>query len=461
MKWPIRNQIFLPFAALLAFAIGLIAVTSSYLAGERFRQVQSIQLSRVLQTLGTSDFPYTNAVLQKMRALSAADFVVLNSEQEVLSATIETSAASLNKANIPSLDRFNQQLVEFVEVDLGEETYRAASLPLDGRLAGQTLYVLYPQSEFQQAQWAAMWPPLAIGAATLILMLVASAWLSSRFGRRIADVEAMFSKLASGSFPNSDVPALDDELRALIVSSNELSKRLEELQSQVKQTERLRLLGQLAGGFAHQLRNAVTGARLAVELHARQCSVESDENLRVAQMQLSLTEKQIQGLLQLGRQDSMTRKPARVEDLFNRLKSLLSPQAEHHSLTLKLNTGGVAQWIIADSEAMEATLLNLGLNGMEAAGNGGQVVIEATQEANSLIVEVRDDGSGLADEIADKLFSPFESTKPEGVGIGLTLAQQTAHSLGGTISVQRDNDWTVFRISIPNCSATETASLSG
>ena len=449
MRWPIRNQIFLPFAALLAITVSLIAVTSSYLAAKRYRETQNLQLARVLDTLGSADFPYTDSVLQKMLGLSGAEFIVHDSSGTVTATTLESAEKLTGEMQIPILRGDSGEFGEFAVIELDGESYLAASIPLTNTRSPGTLYVLYSRSEFSQAQWAAMWPPLAIGGGTLLLMLLASAWLADRFGRRISTVQDMFAKIADGQFPSIPTPQLDDELRALLASANELSSQLESLQNEIRRTERFRLLAQLAGGFAHQLRNAVTGARLALELHGRECRQPDNENLRVALMQLQLTEKQIQGLLSLGRSDHSARTPVTITHLLERVESLVSPQIVHRSVALEVNSSVPPEITVADGEAMEGTLLNLTLNAIEATGTQGQVAISAMQSNNQITIDIRDNGPGLSQEIAEKAFAPFESTKPEGVGLGLTMAQQTAQSLGGQIQFLRKDGWTIFRMTVP------------
>src|SRR6185436_14855659 len=94
------------------------------------------------------------------------------------------------------------------------------------------------------------------------------------------------------------LPSLNDELLDLGRSVNEMAQRLAHFQETSRRTERLRLLGQVSGGLAHQLRNGVAGARLAVQLHAQDCPAGADhEALTVALRQLSLVEMHLKKFL--------------------------------------------------------------------------------------------------------------------------------------------------------------------
>src|SRR5204862_2702084 len=96
------------------------------------------------------------------------------------------------------------------------------------------------------------------------------------------------------------LPHRQDELRDLGSSVNEMAQRLADYREKAARTERLRLLGQVSGGLAHQLRNGVAGARLAVQLHLKESSgAEDQEALEVALRQLTLVELHLKRFLDL------------------------------------------------------------------------------------------------------------------------------------------------------------------
>jgi len=78
MWWPIRNQILVPFAAILLIGVAVIAASSAYLAARRSERTTTQRLNRVIETLGESNFPYSENVLLRMRGLSGAEFAVFD-----------------------------------------------------------------------------------------------------------------------------------------------------------------------------------------------------------------------------------------------------------------------------------------------------------------------------------------------------------------------------------------------
>ena len=105
--------------------------------------------------------------------------------------------------------------------------------------------------------------------------------------------------------------------------------------------------------------------------------------------------------------------------------------------------------IQGDAGQLSQLFLNVVTNAMEAAGPGGSVEITMQEVGGKVIVEVSDSGPGLAPEVAERLFDPFVTGKPEGVGLGLAVARQVARVHGGEIDWRREGERTVFRVVLP------------
>ena len=471
MRRPIRRQILIPFSLTLLAAVGTIAVSAAWLAARRSEQQSLRELNGILGTLADAPLTYNEAVLEKIHGLSGVELVSLDEAgRPVHSTAVEPTADLIEKARQAPLITAGQSFSEFPRVTSGDDRYFAARLGADGAASVVTLLVLYPEASWREERWAAAWPPLVVGAVTLSVVFLISAWLAGRLGRRIGEVEELLSCIAAGNFemvtppgkpfvlkepmlgedPRAEPEEPLDELDALSRSAAQLMFQLVELQDEIRHTEQVRLLAQLAGGLAHQLRNAVTGARLAIQLHERRCDLADDETLSVALRQLALTEQQIRSLLSLGRKEPREAEAARVEELITELDQLVTPHAQHAHVELRVNCQ--AETIVSDAESFRLATLNLALNAIEAAGSGGSVSVDCFLKDESVCVEVRDSGDGPPTEIGDSLFEPFVTSRPEGVGLGLALVRQTADRVGGSVSWCREDDKTVFRLTVPSMS---------
>jgi signal transduction histidine kinase len=222
----------------------------------------------------------------------------------------------------------------------------------------------------------------------------------------------------------------------------------------MKRSERLTLLGQLSGGLAHHLRNDITGVRLAIQLHQRNCRTDDRESLEVALRQLALSEEYLQRLLAIGQPRDPERKACDLKEIAADLVVLHGPTFDHRKVKLQTELGERSIPLSADAKQLGQLLLNLLLNGIEAAGPGGWVRMETgiREEQRRAFVRLLDSGPGPSAEIQAKLFEPFATSKPEGVGLGLAVARQIARAHGGDLVYSRGrehNGATCFELRLP------------
>jgi signal transduction histidine kinase len=449
MRWPIRNQIFLPVATLLLVAIASIAVLLAAVAARRSSQERIERVERVVATLDDASFPFSENVLKKMRGLSGAEYVTLDERGAILTSTL---GPSVRESDLPSALPATgppTRLDESGVIDVGGQPYYLAVLQGHGNAGVGSLLILYPKSNLWQAQWEAAWPPLAIGGVTILLMVAVSAWLSRRIARRIEAVQGLFARIADGHFTHVAAQPPLDEVYDLTLSANRLSDRLAANQEEIARTERLRLLAQLAGGLAHQLRNAVTGARMAVQLHQRRCPRSADESLDVALRQLSLTEEQIRGLLSLGKPDQQPPVSEPLSHMVAEIDRLVVPAAKHAHVSWECESPpDDRDFTVANAHSVRAGLLNLVLNALQAAGSGGHVRLWNDRTRTHVQIHVSDSGSGPPESLQSAMFEPFITSKPEGIGLGLALAKAAAEEHGGSLAFARLDGQTRFTMSL-------------
>ena len=277
---------------------------------------------------------------------------------------------------------------------LDDQRYFASVITrLNPSTRADALLVLYPEARWREARTDAILPPLVVGGVTLGLMVVVSAWLADRMSRRIRRLQEQVAAIADGDFRQLPQDSRNDEIHELSRSVNQMSRQLREMRETIRQTEQTRVLGQLAGGLAHQLRNAITGARMAVQIHAKRCITANDDSLNVALRQLELTEEQIRGLLSVGKPEQRTPIRRDVRSLVEEIATLVGPVCKHAGVAfhqeLTFEAGGTPESSrVSDSERVRTAVLNLTLNAVEAAGAGGEVDLKGTCTPRRLIFEV-------------------------------------------------------------------------
>ncbi len=448
MRWPIRVQLFVPIAVTVVLSTVAIAASSAMFAAQRNQQQMVQQLRQLGQTLASSSFPLTESVLEKLRGLSGAHFVALDQANRPAASTLSRRSAMAVTEQMAPLVASHEELPQPVAIQVDAARYRAIAVR-SRRLAGPVrLLILFPEDHWQRAGWEAAFPPLAIGAVTVLVVVAVSFRLAHRLARRIGSLESRTAAIAAGRFSAPPIRGPNDELRRLGESIDRMAAQLQDQQQTIRRTERVRFLGVLAGGVAHQLRNAAAGAKIALQVHQKRCTL-TDESLAVAIRQLALVEQYLQRLLSLGRAEPTVAHPGDLRDALNDVCRLVELICRHGQIRFS-PPGQLPEPIqVEQIESVRMAILDLVLNAVEAAGSGGEVVLAVTAECDRVHVEVTDTGPGPPPELHDTLCEPLVSSKPHGVGLGLALARNVAEHCGGTLAWHRHQDRTVFRLTLP------------
>ena len=454
MRWSLRYQLLIPPAVLLLGVAGTTTWTATASAARARRDLET-RMRNVAETLIRGPtFDLSHPILRQMRLLSGAEFVYRSAGGRYVP-TLDAVPDDLPPPEAAHDDP--QELRLEARVRVGGEPYLCSGVRLAPPREG-TLYILYPEALWRNALWEAVRPSLILGGFLGLASVALAVGVGQRLTRRIQELERRTRQIADGDFSPMPLPRRDDELRDLGRSVNEMAERLARFQEAVQRTERLRLLGQVSGGLAHHLRNGATGARLAVQLHLREHDAwqqgkgppPDPEALAVALRQLTLVENNLKRFLDLGNGKRAQAQPCSVRALVGEAVALLQPQCRHAGIELRWQPPVEELTLSGDLGQLQQLFFNVLGNAVEAAGPGGWVQVDCglKDRASAIVVEVTDSGPGPPAELAARLFEPFVTAKPEGVGLGLAVARQVAEGHGGGVSWSRKDGHTCFRIEL-------------
>lgn len=445
MQWPIRNQIFIPFAILLSLSVSLVAIVAVRTSAERSRQQKLDHMQAVADALGDAQFPLTADIAERISAMVAGEVIVSDPTGRVTASTLPLT--TLPEPLRPLADSRQKMTTE---VRLFEKDWIVTVIPRRRVPRPGPLLVLMPRQDLAALSRAAITPVIWVAVPTLLLALLLALLIAGGLAGRVERLRQLFGRLSLGQYQRVDVSGRDDELRDLLCSANELSQQLDVLQQQVRKSDRLQLLGQLSGGLAHQLRNSIAGARMAVQLHAQSHPHDDSDMLETALAQLRLTEEQVQAVLSLRAGGARAAESAVVclNTMLENVRDLLRPQSVHWNTGIQMVLPESAVYVRLHSPAsLRGALLNIVLNAMEAAGVDGCVRLQLTVSAADVELCVRDNGPGFA-FATDDLEDVFRTTKPEGIGLGLTIARHAVSQEQGALEIDREASWTRVRIQL-------------
>jgi signal transduction histidine kinase len=238
------------------------------------------------------------------------------------------------------------------------------------------------------------------------------------------------------------------------------SARLEETQRQLFQSEKLAALGKLSAGIAHEIRNPLTSIKILIHSLVDETATDAsrEKDLAVIEAEIGRVNKIIKQFLDFARPRPPSLEPMDVRIVLEETLALLIYEMEAQGVSLERNYASDLSPVPMDREQMKQVFLNLMLNAAQAMNRGGKLTIHTAVKPqhpggrNSPFVEIgiRDTGPGMSGDIKAKIFEPFFSTKEEGIGLGLPIAQRIVEEHGGEIRVESSpGEGTTFYVTLP------------
>ena len=318
-----------------------------------------------------------------------------------------------------------------------------SSLPVQGT-GGWTLHVLAPtQAAVARATTNAQLSVLLVlaCASALTVFLVYRRNQSQRRAREQARIkEELESQVQTRT---RQLRATNTELLAQIDERQRTESRLHAMQDELVQANKLALLGQVAAGVAHELNQPLAAIRAyadnAAEFLRRDEPAPAQENLQTI---ARLTERigNITGELRTFSRKAATRvAPVRLADAIDGALMLVGPRLKRLGVTL--NPAGLPQdlMVLADRMRLEQVLVNLLQNALDALEHQPAATLEPAisltlrEHPDTVDLSLRDNGPGLDAGVLAKLFTPFQTTKPEGLGLGLVISRDILTEFGGAL----------------------------
>lgn len=236
-----------------------------------------------------------------------------------------------------------------------------------------------------------------------------------------------------------------------------LAKALGAEVTQAAAAEKRDLLARLLGRLAHEIRNPLSSLDIHVQLLEEDLGTLGAEQqkpltsrLEIIHGELHRLESIVEHFLQLAGPSELDLESVEIPKVVTHVCELLRPEAAAREIDIVTQIAGDLPPAKADPVRLTQALMNLVINAMQAVESKGRVAVSALANGESIIIEVRDNGPGIAPEKLASIFEPYFTTKAEGHGLGLWIAQQivTAHG-GGLRALNGEGRGAIFTVSLP------------
>lgn len=218
--------------------------------------------------------------------------------------------------------------------------------------------------------------------------------------------------------------------------------------------ERLNLIGQMAAGISHEVRNPLTTVRGFLQmLEGKSESERNKEFMEIAISEIDRANRIITDFLSLAKANIDESKYESINAVILRIFPMLEADAFNSNKEVVINLGEVPEIKINESEIRQLTL-NLVRNALEATPEGGQVNILTYAEDAYIVLTISDEGTGIPLEVQEKIGTPFVTTKDNGTGLGLAISIGIANRHQAKFEFETGPNGTTFYIKFPQASST-------
>ncbi|MCZ8180372.1 MAG: ATP-binding protein [Rhizobium sp.] len=329
-------------------------------------------------------------------------------------------------------------------------------IALDVPGSGWRMHVLAPSAETERA---ALWQGRIAALAVLVPLLALAAFLihrSGRSARRTAEAKAAQAELERQvTLRTVELTEARDRLQAEIAEHHATDIRLQGVQQDLVQANRLAILGQVAAGVAHEINQPVATIRAyadnAKTFLDRGKSETAKENLAlIAELtdRIGAITGELKGLARKGRQAA---EPIELKAAIGGALFLLKSRFAGSFDRVSISDIPSGLTVLGQRIRLEQVLINLLQNALEAIEGKADAAITiglSRLTDDDLDLAVSDTGPGLPDHVRDNLFIPFTTSKQGGLGLGLVIARDIVAEYGGRLSVETSAGGTTFTITL-------------
>ena len=254
-----------------------------------------------------------------------------------------------------------------------------------------------------------------------------------------------------------EVKALSFSVRGLIQDVDQTQSELEKSRGSLLQAEKMAMVGKLAAGMAHSIRNPFTSMKMRLFSLNRSLKLTDTqkEDFDVISEEIRRIDTIVQNFLEFSRPPKLTIQSISPSIVVDQTLQLLKYRLKSYDVSVKIEREQTLPEIAADPLQLKEVFVNLVVNACEAMERGGSIVIREQEmitpsDGRIAVLRVSDNGPGIPESIRDKVLLPFFTTKEEGTGLGLSIAVRIIAEHHGRIDIESNQGGgSTFIISLP------------
>jgi signal transduction histidine kinase len=473
-----RAQMIAFFAATLLITAVALSLVNQRLEGRTTRQVdeyiQAITLANdlIYQSFAQGLYLYDLINSPDRPGLTVNNdsiirhILVIDEQGIVIDSTDRSELNRQLPAEISNLPTLRRGDIKFENDGASADRDRTMTTQIDTEKGRRRIIVVISMDRLQRVKDEVARLRLATLISIGLALIVLIAWYSRRVTRPVTNLADAALRVARGDLDFAVKIERPDEVGALAGTFNEMLvdlRRKRELEEQLRRAEQSAVVGRLASGIAHEIRNPLNFINLSID-HLRAKFAPSGEEAHILGMikdEIGRLNRLVSDFLSYGRPARLKLRRLDVRALVGEIADLLAAQASEQGVRIKIQVESDRETTVeADAEQLKTCLSNLMINAIQAMPEGGGLTVTLRPTDEQMIIECADTGVGITGEALGQIFEPYYSTKETGIGLGLPLTKKIIEEHGGQIEATSEPGvGTKFTVTLPRQPAPEMAEM--
>lgn len=301
--------------------------------------------------------------------------------------------------------------------------------------------------------------PLYFMSALFVLMIFVLTFLTRQLLLTLNRFMAYTKRIGEGDFsPILPARKYKDEFTKLAEAFNHMIKELDHKHNVLLESHKLRAIGTLVAGVAHELNNPLNNTLLTASMLTEDfATLSEEEKIEMINDVINETERAqrvVKNLLDFAREGETEITPLEIDQIVEDSTRLVANQVKFAKVDLELSCDSNLPRIHGDEQKLKQVFVNLILNAVDVLPAGGKIRVQVKKDKQPgyVLVTVQDDGPGIPEHIQGRIFEPFFTTKGQskGTGLGLSVSRGIIKKLGGYIRLTSSPEsGTTFTVSLP------------
>jgi len=434
----ILYRIILPFTFLFGITSILSWFLSAYIITRYLDNSLKNHLEQVAGIVSRSSYVLNPAVLERVKEVVNAEIVLFNQNGHIVNVTFSQPDIQYK------LETFFQSYLHKpsvgTEIKIGDTRYRGIFRPVSLPEHGEAyLSIWMPTREAELLKKNII---LIIGGITLlgIAGMAAVGYLIARtITAPVEELVGVTEKISSGSVSERVRMDREDEIGRLAQSFNHMIDQLVSFEQRLVESEKLATAGQMAAGLAHEIRNPLTSIKMLAQLLQERLKGQPEDHRTLDGLvkEIDRLDRIVQEFINRAMPGELRLTQGNINQEVREVIRVARETFAAENIVVHQDLSDELPSIPMDREKTKQVLWNLVLNAKEAMPKGGTLTVSTRiTDDRFLEISVEDSGHGVAGGEPERLFQPFFTTKPEGLGLGLTMSRKIVEKHGGALSLE-------------------------